>query len=198
MMQTREFFDHLAATWEKDSFPPETRERLAVLLQTIIIPNGAWVLDVGAGTGILHPYLLQAVGTQGRVMACDLSFRMLTQAHKNFPMPNRLCIQADVTQMPLSSAICDVIICFAAFPHIANKLGALREMARVAKQGAEIVIAHLMSRMEIMRHHDSHPAVAGDHLPEASHMKQIVTEAGFSDPTIRDAPGLYLARARRI
>jgi hypothetical protein len=57
------------------------------------------------------------------------------------------------------------------------------------------VIAHLLSREELLQHHNTHPSVAQDRLPEAEVMRQLFWEAGFTIPGIRDEPGLYLARA---
>ena len=62
MKKTQAFFDQLADTWEDQSFPPETRKRVAELAGTFGIEKGATVLDVATGTGILHPYLLRAAG----------------------------------------------------------------------------------------------------------------------------------------
>jgi len=68
----------------------------------------------------------------------------------------------------------------------------------VAKRGAEIVVAHLLSRDELWRHHSTHPAVAQDRLPDADMMRQLCIAAGLTIPDIRDEPGLYLARAAKL
>ena len=197
MKKTQEFFDQLADTWEDQSFPPETRKRVAELADTFGIQAGAWVLDVATGTGILHPYLLRAVGESGRVFAFDFSYKMIQHAEKK-PFGTHLhCFQASAMAIPLSAAMCDTIVCFAAFPHFADQLKALQEMARVAKKGAHIYIVHLMSRDELLKHHGNHSAVAGDTVPEEAQMRRMCRSAGLSDPHITDKPGLYLARAQK-
>ena len=75
MNKTQAFFDQLADTWEDQSFPPETRKRVAELVNTFGIQQGARVLDVATGTGILHPYQLRVVGESGRVIAFDFSYQ---------------------------------------------------------------------------------------------------------------------------
>ena len=153
------------------------------------------MLDVATGTGKLHPYLLRAVGESGRVIAFDFSFKMLQQVKKK-PLGNNLdCFQASAMAIPLPTGLCDTIVCFAAFPHFADQLKALREMARAAKKGAPIFIVHLMSRGELLKHHGNHSPVAGDTVPEAADMRRMFQSAGLTDPQITDRPGLYLAKA---
>jgi len=194
MKKKKEFFDQLADSWEDQSFPPETRKRVSELVVAFGIKKGASVLDVGTGTGILHPYLLEAVGKSGQVFAFDYSFKMLKETKQKPSKLNLLCFQASAMAVPLPARLCDTIVCFAAFPHFANQLKALQEMARVAKKGAPVIIAHLMSRDELLRHHGNHSPVAGDTVPEAADMRRMCQSAGLTDPQITEKPGLYLAR----
>jgi ubiquinone/menaquinone biosynthesis C-methylase UbiE len=195
MKRKRQFFDQLADSWEDQSFPPETRKRVAELAVTFGIRQGAGVLDVATGTGILHPYLLRAVGESGHVFAFDFSYKMLQQTKKKARGANLYCFQASAMAIPLPAGLCDTIVCFAAFPHFADQLKALQEMARVAKKGAPIFIVHLMGRDELLKHHGNHSPVAGDTVPQAADMRRMCQSAGLTDPQITDKPGLYLARA---
>jgi len=195
MKKKKEFFDQLADSWEDQSFPPETRKRVSELVVAFGIKKGARVLDVGTGTCILHPYLLEAVGKSGQVFAFDYSFKMLKEAKQKPSKLNLLCFQASAMAVPLPARLCDTIVCFAAFPHFANQLKALQEMARVAKKGAPVIIAHLMSRDELLKHHGSHSPVAGDTVPEEMDMWRMFQSAGLTDPQITERPGFYLARA---
>ena len=195
MKKRKQFFDRLADTWEDQSFPPETRKRIAALVTKFDIQEGDWVLDVATGTGILHPYLLRAVGKSGRILAFDYSIKMLRQAKMKPLGANLYCFQGSAMDIPLPADLCDTVVCFAAFPHFSDQLKALQEMARVAKKDAAIYIVHLMSRDELLEHHGSHSPVAGDTVPEAAHMKRMCRAAGLTDLHITDKPGLYLARA---
>ena len=195
MKKKNKFFDQLADSWEDQSFPLDTRKRVSELVVAFGIKKGARVLDVGTGTGILHPYLLEAVGKSGQVFAFDYSFKMLKEAKQKPSKLNLFCFQASAMAVPLPNNLFDYIICFAAFPHFDHKFMALQEMARVAKKGAEVFIAHLMSRAELIKHHGSHSPVAGDTVPEEMDMRRMCKSAGLTDPQITEKPGLYLARA---
>jgi ubiquinone/menaquinone biosynthesis C-methylase UbiE len=192
------FFDQEAQTWETRCYSEPVRARLVPLVEMFHIQRGARVLDMGTGTGILHSYLLEAVGETGQVVAFDLSFQMLQKVRKKPHSAHLVYFQASAMELPLQNNLFDLIICFATFPHFADKQAALREMARVAKRGAEVTIAHLLSRDELWRHHSTHPAVAQDRLPEDDAMRRLFVAAGLTTPDIHDEPGLYLARATKI
>lgn len=195
--RTRDYFDRMADRWDKGANVDDLCRQLDSLVSRFDIPWGGWVLDVGTGTGILHPYLLSAVGESGRVLAFDFSRCMLAEALKKPRSKKPACFQADVTAIPLPDGTCDCVVCFAAFPHFDRKQQALREMARVTRHGGRVVIAHLMSRGQIARHHDTNPEVAGHYLPPAGRMRRLFSAAGLKTVGIDDEPGLYLAMAEK-
>jgi ubiquinone/menaquinone biosynthesis C-methylase UbiE len=194
---TRDYFDRMAGGWDKGANADDLCRRLESMVAGFGIPCGGWVLDVGTGTGILHSFLLAAVGASGRVLALDFSSCMLSEALKKSRPENLACFQADVTAIPLADGTCDCVVCLAAFPHFHRKQSALREMARVAMQGGRVVIAHLMSRGQIAMHHDANPEVAGHYLPPAWRMRQLFSNAGLEAVEIQDSPGRYLAVAEK-
>ena len=198
MIDRKAFFNRLSSTWEEKSYSPDTKKRVFDLVRSFNIRQGDWLADVGAGTGILHPYLLKDMGETGRLFAFDLSFEMIKKAIKKPLGKNCLCFRANVNHIPLPDGICDHVICFAAFPHFTDKPKALQEMTRVIKIGAHLVIAHLMSRKELCKHHGSQKPVAGDHLPEEFEMRNMFLESGLTAPKIRDEPGMYLSVATKI
>ncbi len=195
MNRKKAYFNGLASTWEEKNIPLETRSRFSGLVNHFRIGHGDCVLDVGTGVGVLHPYLLARVGETGLLLALDLSFNMIRAAQKKSLGRNRLCFQASAIHIPLPDRVCDTVICFAAFPHFADKSRALREMARVARKGATLTIAHLMSSAELIVHHGSQGPVAGDRLPEETVMRKMFVDSGLTALEIRDEPGVYLARA---
>lgn len=195
MHDQRTFFDSRAEGWEEKCYPPDVRVRLRELVQEFRIRPGARVLDVGTGPGVLNPYLREVTGADGTIVAFDLSGKMIHQARKKTLTPLDLFFQGDAQAMALGTAHFDNVICFAAFPHFPDPEAALRELCRVARPGGEVIIAHLMSREELARHHGSHDAVADDVLPDVQGMRKLFALAGLHEPLIIDRPGRYMARA---
>jgi len=77
--QHQEYFDQLASSWDRE-ITVEGVECLSNIVKELSIKQGDWVLDIGSGTGILLPLLIEAVGDKGRVIALDFSQNMLKQA----------------------------------------------------------------------------------------------------------------------
>ncbi len=198
MKSQAEFFDSRAENWEADCYPPVVRDRLETLIPEFGVCPGEHVLDIGTGPGTLLPYLQKIVGNSGHICAFDISAKMVKEARKKIRFSAAAVLRADAHHIPCRDDSFDRVICFAAFPHFENPVPALREMARVAKPGAKIIIAHLMSREELAKHHGGHSAVADDVLPDESGMKKLFLAAGLSSPAIRDIPGRYLAGGVKI
>lgn len=197
MSNQRAFFDSRAKDWEARCYPPKARARLEELMLEFGVTPASKVLDVGTGPGVLQPYLRRILGAAGTLLAFDISGEMIRQALRKDRTAKDLFFQGDAQHMALPTNWFDHVICFAAFPHFPHPAQALCELARVAKPGGQVVIAHLMSREELARHHGSEKAVADDILPDAPSMERLCLQAGLSRPDITDRPGRYLARARK-
>ena len=187
------FFDERAAGWEDRCYPPAARERVARLVRDFQVKQGDVILDMGAGTGIMAPYLREQCGASGVIVSMDISFEMIRHASKKPDYRPGLVMQASAMNLPFKNAVFDAIICFAAFPHFSDKPRALAEMHRVLRPYGRMCIAHLFSREELARHHGGHPAVAEDTLPGEDELLRLFEGAGFSVPVVVDIPGRFLA-----
>jgi ubiquinone/menaquinone biosynthesis C-methylase UbiE len=192
------FFDKRAVDWETTSYPPSVREQLVRLIAHFGIRPGERLLDVGTGPGVLVPYLRSCTGPHGSIVAFDLSLEMLRQAKQKEMGPRDFILRCDVHRLPFPAGTFDRVICFAAFPHFHNAGGALGEMARVVRLGGTVIIAHLLSRRELSRHHAAQGAVARDRLPDAHHMGLLFQKSGLDLAPIVDQPGRYLAKATKL
>jgi ubiquinone/menaquinone biosynthesis C-methylase UbiE len=193
------FFNKVADTWDKRFQTQELTKFLEQLVPAFGLAPKQKVLDVGAGTGILIPFLLQAVGPAGQIEAIDYAEKMATICRSKYAhIPNvRVTIQ-EAEKLDFPSQTFDAVICFGSFPHIENKEEALRQMNRVLKPGRKLIIAHALSSEEIETHHHKSAApVAHDVLPDRTAMKQMLKQAGFTETNIIDKPGCYLCSSNK-
>lgn len=88
------------------------------------------VLDVGCGTGIVARKAAERVGRLGKVTGLDLEESMLTVARRQ--APRAAWHEGDATDMPFADGVFDVVLCQASLVLFSDRVGALREMDRVA------------------------------------------------------------------
>ncbi len=176
-MNHREFFDMLAPQWD-EKLEREDIEKLKRLIDEIDIKNGN-ILDCGCGTGILYPFLLEKVGSKGKIFGMDISFKMLKKAKiKN----HKFLIQGDAESIPFLSSSFDTIIFLNAFPHFQNKKIVLKESFRVLKEGGKLFILHTSPREEVNSFHKNYGGViAEDVLPENPEIISMLKEANFKN-----------------
>jgi len=195
MNHHRPFFDQVAANWDA-LIEEQTLIHLREIVSGLEIEPGAAVLDVGCGTGVLFPMLLEKVGKAECIVGLDISGEMLRQARaKGYPIE---CVQGDAQSLPLQHRTFDWVICNAVFPHFPNKLRALREIHRVLKDGGRLVICHTDSREAINELHRSiGGVVAHDTIPPDDEMRRLLREARLDRAVVQDGPDRYVVLARR-
>ena len=194
-MNRRQFFDEAAIEWDA-SEAEETRTRLQEIVAELRIEPESMVLDVGTGTGVLLPLLLEATDGKGQIVALDFSGEMLTRAQaKGHPVAY---VQGDAQRLPFPAETFAWVICNAVFPHFPNKRCALDEASRVLREGGRLVICHTASRQTINEfHHSVGGVVAHDTIPDEKVMRQMLREAGLGEVRVWDEPDRYLALGRR-
>jgi ubiquinone/menaquinone biosynthesis C-methylase UbiE len=192
------FFDSHAAGWDEMLTMDGRMQKFARVVEWFGIREGESVLDVGTGTGILLPFLRNAIGHTGTLVAMDFSLNMLMQANSRRSENGVAFINAGVGAIPLKSEQFVKVTCFSAFPHFPDKQRALTEMVRVLRKGGTVWIAHLQSIEELAAlHGKAGGPVHRDHLPDCTTMEQLMSNAGLTDIQIVSEPGKYLARGRK-
>lgn len=188
----RERFDELVQVFEPP-LPEGVPERLQRIVDAASIRPGDCVLDVGSGTGILIP-LIRAYGP-GRIYACDLSGKMLEQVNRNYS--GVTTIQADVRDLTLADASVDVVFLNACYPNIADKSGAMTNIARMMKSGGRMIISHPMGKsfIDSLRKHSPFPL---DDFPSEPEARRQLAPFGFEIRAFVDEPDLYLLVAAGI
>lgn len=128
-------YDHYAAHYaaQLGSVPLEAeQDRFAALL-----PDGAWVADVGAGPG---RYALGLAARGLNVIPLDLSLGLL-RAGAAFGVRRR--VQANMLRLPFGTGAVDGVWACASLPHLSrNRMPeALRELRRIVRRGGAAYIA---------------------------------------------------------
>src|SRR5262245_39002940 len=117
-------------------------ERLREDLPLAAVEPLSRVLDCGMGTGLLSEALLQATGTAFDVHGIDLSLKMLARARSRLQRRGvRVHLQqGDVSSLPFGDGEMDLVISALVLEHVRDPLRALREMVRVLRAGAVVVL----------------------------------------------------------
>ncbi len=196
-MNLQQYFDQLAPTWDEE-VSSERLKCLGNIVKELGIKPGYYVLDIGSGTGVLLPFLIAELGSEGKIVALDFSAEMLGQAQaKNFP-PIVEFARADVLAIPLADNSMDLAICNSVFPHFNDKAGALKEIARVLRNNGRMVICHTMSRKMLNQLHQSVGGiVANDLLPHKFQLRRLIKQVGLKITHFEDSPARYLVIAEK-
>lgn len=196
-MSSREYFDRAAADWDT-RVGNAGLATLRALLSGLGLPDGADVLDWGAGTGALVPIIADLIGPHGSIVAVDNSPAMLEQAMARVPVQDVRFVVADAAQTGLAAASFDAVLCIRAFPHFPDKGAALREAARLLRPDGLLAIVHAASRAEVNAGHAHMGGVVAAHtLPADEEMEALLRDAGFTNVSIVNQPGRYLVRGHR-
>ena len=197
-MDKKTFFNQMAATWDQHFYTPGLKQHLEALVPLFHLRPGSKVLDVGAGTGGIIPYLLQAIGPEGSIWSVDFAEKMVEIGREKFQDEPRVryCLAA-VESLPFADEFFHHIVCFGAFPHFADQPLALQEMHRVLKKDGNLIIAHALSSQEIQQHHMGAGPVRHDFLPEEKEMRSLLESTGFRVLQLIDCPKRYLCEAQK-
>lgn len=101
---------------------------------------GMAALDVGCGTGEDVRALAELVGAQGRVAGVDFSQAMIDEAIARGVPANAEYRQASATQLPYADETFDAVRAERVFQHLEHPEAAARELYRVAKPGAVVML----------------------------------------------------------
>ncbi|HDP69592.1 MAG TPA: class I SAM-dependent methyltransferase [Actinobacteria bacterium] len=190
------FFEEQAKWWD-DVIGSVEDEKISMLFENMSIFKGDKIVDIGAGTGLLIPYLSKAVGSNGAVYALDFSPAMLREAKNKFGhLRNVGFICADVMEMPLPCLV-NMAICNGCFPHFLDKIGALRAIFDALLPGGALVISHLSNKDEInQKHLEIGGEIAKDLIPNLSELEAMLRRVNF-EPVVMFDEDVYFAKAAK-
>jgi ubiquinone/menaquinone biosynthesis C-methylase UbiE len=191
------YFDALADRWD-ETVAERDSSKLARLATRLDIKPGSSVLDVGTGTGVFVPFLLEKVGSAGQIVCLDYAEKMLEKARaKGFPK-NVAYQCADILGTGLETSRFDAVLCYSSFPHFRDKPQACREMYRVLKPRGRLFICHTSSRDRINGIHSGIHHLANDLIPSEEIMRSVLESAGFREITVEEEMDSYLTTGVKL
>jgi demethylmenaquinone methyltransferase / 2-methoxy-6-polyprenyl-1,4-benzoquinol methylase len=187
--------------------------------ETLSNPNTK-ILDICCGTGDMTAELLALRPANAEpVTGLDFSAEMLSRARAKYANANALWVEGDAMHLPYADASLDLVTAAFGFRNLTNYAEALAEIHRVLRPGGQVGILEcnhpegLSGAFYNLYLHHGLPLIGGwisgeraaynylpasiARFPRPPRMKQMLTEAGFADPTwkgyLLHAAGLYRA-----
>ena len=128
--------------YEEQHVPALFRPLAEATLRQVHVPEGARVIDVACGTGIVGRLVAEKVGRSGTVIGVDLNGGMIETAKQNSPMTgaNVEWRQGDVNALPFPDTSFDIAFCQQGLQFFPDKLVALKELRRVLAPGGAMIL----------------------------------------------------------
>jgi SAM-dependent methyltransferase len=137
--------DSVPDAYERYLVPALFEPWAEVLLDTVVIAPGSRVLDIASGTGVVARAAAGRVGSEGHVVASDVSSAML--AHSAAAgAPTGVCApieyrEASADALPFEDGSFDVVLCQQGLQFFPAQVAAVSEMRRVLCPGGVAGIA---------------------------------------------------------
>ena len=190
------FFDAIADKWDGWECLTALGHKFAAGFDAIGVNPDETVLDVGCGTGNLTSALLARLSANGRIVAVDISPRMIEVARDKVRDERVAWHAVDASRLPLSAGHCDRVFCFSVWPHFEDPGAAAIEFRRVLKPGGQLHIWHLISRARVNEiHATADAAVNQDRLLPAEEVAATLSRLGFQIASVADTAEHYLVTA---
>jgi ubiquinone/menaquinone biosynthesis C-methylase UbiE len=198
MTPKRQYFSDLAPQW--DSFPtvPDAPAKIRRYLARSARPGARLILDVGCGTGILLPYLLEMYPQAACLVECDYAEGMLVENARKSASDRVLRLCADVQNLPFVGPSFDLILCFSVLPHFSDMASAVERLYRALRPQGVLTVGHLSASKELNEFHSSLDApVRHDRLPPAGELGAILGRFGATAVSMEEETDWYFVRAEK-
>ena len=193
-MPNYNFFNELAEKW--DQMYHRDTDKIKTMLNLLYIRNGDRVLDVGSGTGILIPFLLEKTGGEN-IVAIDGAEKMIEKAEQKFSGSAVRFIASDVTEYNFDPESFNHIICYSVFPHFDDKENIVKRFSRLLVKDGLLSILHSDSKEAINRIHSSSDEVSSDSLKCPAEYIPFINRAGLYEEIVIDNSEMYMLCARK-
>ena len=118
----------------------QARLEIPALLWRFPIPEGRSILEIGCGIGVALPRLA-TLCRPSRLVGVDVERALVTRARERVTRAGVIAelYAADARALPFDDGVFDVVIDFGTCYHIDRPDAALREVARVLREGGEFI-----------------------------------------------------------
>jgi len=147
-----------------------------VALNVLKIPKGAWVADIGAGSGFITERLAARVGPSGRVFANDVQPQMLQMLARRLAtkkITNVTLVQGAVDDPKLDPASVDLEIMVDVYHELSQPQAMLRHLREALKPGGRLVLLEY-------RKEDPTVPIKFEHKMSVAEAKMEVEAEGFT------------------
>jgi len=131
--------------WERvfDDPARDAWQKPDALVAALELPRGAWVADLGAGTGYLSRRLSAAVGPDGVVFAVDTEPKLVEHLRARAEREGTANVvpvlaSADTPRLPPRAL--DLVLVLDTYHHLDDRLAYLRRLAGVLKPDGRLVV----------------------------------------------------------
>lgn len=193
MNEEQRYFDQLAEQW--DDLRAANPSKIKRLVAMAGITNGDQVLDIGCGTGVLVPYVKEAIGDSGRITAVDFSANMIAKAkeiHKDIEGVD--FFTGDIMDFDRDQPF-NKIVCFNFFPHVSDKQAFLIKLRGLLADDGFLVIMHDLSRNMVNGIHEGSDVVQNDRLPPGEKLAELLETLSYLVMDVFDDDEIYFIRA---
>ena len=193
----RQYFNDLAPQW--DSFPtiPNAPARIRRYLERSARPGARQILDVGCGTGILLPYLLEMYPQAVCMVEFDFAEAMLAENARKFSDNRVLRICGDVQNLPFVGPSIDLVLCFSVLPHLGDTVSAVGKLYKALRPKGVLTVGHMAASKELNEFHGSRNGpIMHDKLLPAGELGEILRRLGASVVCEEEADW-YFVRAEK-
>jgi ubiquinone/menaquinone biosynthesis C-methylase UbiE len=200
----KDFFNQRAEQW-MDTFYKDPAsgaysrysKEFERLFKAIALKKGDRVLDVGCGSGVLVPFILEKIGANGILYELDYAPEMIRENKKRHRDNRIQFLVQDLLDFEAPENSFDAVICFACFPHFEDKSRAMTIISGLVKNKGTLAIAHMDSSRNINDHHRKSPEVMHDYIPDKQTMYSLCEQNKLSINRFIDEEGFYLLLAKR-
>jgi SAM-dependent methyltransferase len=116
------------------------------------------VLDVGSGVGHWGRLIATLVAPGAAITGVEQEAEWVAQATRSAPDERFRYVQGDAAALPFDDDTFDLVTCQTVLIHLADPQAAIREFARVAKPGGQVIVAEPNNRASFV--------VGSSHPPE--------------------------------